>query len=929
MPTLLERKRERDERYQRLIAFILPALAFYFGFVAQGLWPFGNKHLLAYDLYHQYAPFLRELRRKLLSGESLFFSWSGGLGVDFYSILTYYAASPFNLLTLLFPDRFLTEAVSCITLLKIAFSSLFFREFLTGAFRKRDSSASLFAAFYALSAWVYAYSWNIMWLDTLVFFPLACLGLVELVRDGKARRYVFALTLMLVTNYYAAFFACVFLLLYYFVVRVQFPPQVKRAYDGLVSLGRFAAYSLLSALLSAVVLWPTARALTLTSAAGDLFPSGFTFNQPLVDILYQMTPLRSPQIMSGLPNIFAGFFVLLLVPAFFGNRARSLRTRVAYGLLLGFLIFSFQSRTLSFLWHGAHYPNSLDYRYAFVFVALVLTMAYQAAGDDLSRRRTSLLVTAVAVFLLLLVEQQALEGETLSHWRLLTTIILTLVYLIIFHRLSPGRDQALGPFPQKDLAYALTGRHQVSPRARLIPFLKRERKRAVEADAGDRQRKINYRLAQNALFLFLAVELLFHAFTGAVLYQQVAPLGDRQYYTDNVSAREVYGYTKDLRKEYKGKAWRAEILSGTCVNDPILYGSNGMSLFASPFPQASIDYFSELGYPTNGVNSFQYKESTIVMDSLLSISYLIHTEKRIFDDRTRSELASGQETRLMKNEDALPFGFFATPEAAYLNDEIMPEDGPDVQNRLLSALSGAPAALVKEAFEPWEMEGCYVEYAYGDPFVFQVYREAASGEWAFLVYEVPEDGIYYIFWEDETAGINYSNGFIRDQEFFQLGSNKRGIGDLGFLEAGSQLHFRVSLASDQEVDGTFRACVARLDQEAWQEARQRLAEHPLDLDHFSATSFSGSLTAPRDGYLFLPTTGNPGWTFTVDGVKTEADSLRGSFILLPVSQGPHQITARFLPVGFTQGLAATLAGILITAGLHVYRRRRRRKGPAD
>ena len=97
MTTLLEKKERQEELYQRLIAFLLPVIAFYFGFVAHGLWPFGNKHLLAYDLYHQYVPFLLELKRKILSGDGLFFSWSGGLGVNFYSFFTYYTASPSNL----------------------------------------------------------------------------------------------------------------------------------------------------------------------------------------------------------------------------------------------------------------------------------------------------------------------------------------------------------------------------------------------------------------------------------------------------------------------------------------------------------------------------------------------------------------------------------------------------------------------------------------------------------------------------------------------------------------------------------------------------------------------------------------------------------------------------------------------------------------
>ena len=922
-PSLLQDKWRREERLQRLIAFALPALAFYFGFVAHGLWPFGNRHLLAYDLYHQYAPFLLELKRKILSGDSLFFSWSGGLGVDYYSIFTYYTASPLNLLTLLFPDRYIAEAVSLITTLKIGLASLFFREFLTGAFRKRDPLASLFSAFYALSAWVYAYSWNIMWLDTLVLFPLACLGLVQLVRDRRPGRYILALTLMLMTNYYAAFFASVFLFLYYFLVRIQFPEKAGRGLKSrFIPFGLFAGSSILSGLLSAVILWPTAKALSITSAAGDAFPSGFSFNQPLLDTLGRMTPLRPPHIMSGLPNIFAGLFILFLVPAFFASRKRPLKVRLSYGLLLGFLLFSFQSRTLSFLWHGGHYPNSLDYRYAFVFVLLVLVMAYQAVGDNLAAKRVWTAMPALALFIFLLLEQvQGEDQGSLSHWRIWVSLAMTLAYLMILGRMEGPQSLALAQVPQPGAHYDLTGRHQIKRRGRSLARLPLRRTR--QADPGIRSKLSRRRYMQTALFLFLAVEVLFHAFTAALLYQEVAPLGDRQYYTSNPYASEVYAYTRDLKDSHKGQPWRAEILPDTCVNDPFLFGSNGMSLFASPFPQASIRFFSDLGYPTNGVNSFQYKESTIVMDSLLAIDHLIVKESRIFDDRTRQLVSQGQHSRLLVNEDALPFGFFATAEADYLNDEIMPEDSPDVQNRLLSALSGAPGALIKEAFQPWEYEGCYVDNAY-DPFRFNVYREAGNSEWAFLVYHVPQDGIYYIFWEDESVGINYSNGFVRDQEFFQLGSSKRGMGDVGFLEAGTELHFRVSMPSEQTIDGSFRASVARLDQEAWQEARGRLAAHPLELDHFSSTRFSGQIQAPRQGYLFLPTTGNPGWTFKVDGVKTQARTIRGAFILLPLEAGSHRIEAHFVPPGFYSGLALSLASATGLALFYLIRRRRKK-----
>jgi uncharacterized membrane protein YfhO len=986
--TLLEERERATERKQRLLAFLLPVLAFYIGFAAHGLWPVGNRHLLAYDLYHQYAPFLLELKRKILSGDTLFFSWAGGLGVNFYSLFTYYVASPLNILTIFFPDQNITEAVMLLTLLKIGFSSLFFREFLCGAFRKSDPLASLFGSFYALSAWVYAYSWNIMWLDTLVWFPLAALGLVQLVRDGKARLFVFSLTLMLVTNYYTAFFGCVFLFFYYFVLRVQFKRlfsryEVKSRWsEPLVAFGKFAGFSVLSALLAGVVLWPTAKALAITSAANDAFPRGFTFTQAFLDTLGRMTPLRSPNIMSGLPNIYAGIAALLLLPAFFADKKRPRTVRLAYGALLAFLFFSFQSRTLSFLWHGAHYPNSLDFRYAFVFVFLVLAMAYQAVGDELAPKMKTITAGVVLIFILLLVEQKHLLNDTLSHWRLTTFLVFSVGYLMIVADIrKPFRrvdlwDKRIDGQPestsllQRGTSYQLFVREEYRRCRGLVDHAKialgmSKRAKQEERKSDDRkasgllneqppvslrrlsawkrlwhQRQIRrkqlpvldkrirfgdirYHRALILLFAFMLLEVLFHAITSAALYQQVAPLGDRQYYTSNPYATEVYEYVAALKREHKGRPWRAEILPDTCVNDPFLFGTNGLSLFASPYPQAPIDYFSDLGYPTNGVNSMQYKESTIVMDSILSINHLIVRNGRVFDDRTRTLVATGEETRLYENQDALPFGFFVSSDAGYLDSEMLPDDHLDVQGQLLRALGGEANVFIKDSFVPWGLEGCFVEPSY-DPYSFHVVREKGNNEWAFLVYDVPEDGIYYITWEDYSVGITYSNGFVGDDQFFQLGGSKRGIGDVGFLEAGTKLHFRISMSSENAVEGEFRACVYRLDEEAWNVSRKRLAAYPLKLDSFGSGSFDGTITAPETGYLFLPTTINPGWTFKVDGQVTESMAIRDCFIIVPLSAGEHTVSARFVPVGFGTGILMTVAGLITIAAYAVLKRYKKR-----
>lgn len=959
----LEERQRLEALKQRILALLLPVALFYLGYCVHGLWPAGNKHLLAYDMYHQYAPFLLELRRKILSGEGLFFSWNGGLGVNFYSFFTYYSASPLNLLTILYPAEYIAEAITMITLLKLGLAGLFFRDFLSGAFRRDDPLSPLFSTFYALSAWVYAYSWNIMWLDTLVFLPVAAYGLVQIIRDRRPVRFLVGTALILITNYYTGFFACAFLFLLFFVFNVQFSPNKKKSFYGLTSFVIFIGTSILSALIAGVVLWPTAKALTITSAAGDVFPKGFTFTQPALRTLMRMTPLRKPDIMSGLPNIYSGVITLLLLPAFFFKTKRTFKVRAAYGMLLGFLFLSLQSRTLSFLWHGAHYPNSLDFRYAFVFVFLVIIMAYQTAGDALKSKWPLLGATVAAISILLLCEQTWDVDDTLSHWRLIAMTVFGVSYLVALRNYEPF-ENTLSKQPKltKGVPYLcqkLKGSRRQQKESKLRSSRNNEKENRGDlgslqsrrepnhllhrgrewiarcatrisfihlpaVDRNERRAKTGHRNAALALFFLVVFELLFHGFTNAALYQEVAPLGDRQYYLANDAAREVSAYVKQLRADHAGQHWRCEMLPDTCVNDPMLFGYPGFSLFSSPFPKSSIPFFEDLGYPVNGVNSFQYKESTIVMDSLLSIDYQIVRNDRIFDDRIRQEIASGKTMKLLKNPDALPFGYFVSRETMVLNMEEMPVDALDVQNRLVASFGGNMTVLEKELFDPWNFEGCYVERT-GDPFSFRVLREEGNEEWAFLVYDVPRDGQYYIFWEDETCRINYANGFIRDQEFFHLGTQKTGIGDMGFLQEGTQIHFRVRMPSDRRIDGTFRAYVGRLNEKAWQETKHRLSQHPLRMEHFSSGSFSGKIEAPEEGCLFIPTTWNPGWHFEVDGEPVSLENIRGSFILIPLSSGEHTISARFIPDGFYAGLLMTLGGLLLAVVLFMLPRLKRKR----
>ena len=85
------------------LSFLIPFGILALAFILMGFFPFGERTPLTIDLYHQYAPFLAQLKDKMTHGFNLFYSWNGGLGNNFYALFAYYLSSPLNILLLVFP----------------------------------------------------------------------------------------------------------------------------------------------------------------------------------------------------------------------------------------------------------------------------------------------------------------------------------------------------------------------------------------------------------------------------------------------------------------------------------------------------------------------------------------------------------------------------------------------------------------------------------------------------------------------------------------------------------------------------------------------------------------------------------------------------------------------------------------------------------
>lgn len=211
-----------------LFSFLAPALIMLVIFVLQEIYPFGERSFLHIDMYHQYFPFLVEFYHKLKNGESLFYSWNTGIGSNFLALYVYYLASPSNWLCVLVPERFLMEFLSYMVIIKIGLCGLTFTYYIRKHFRSDSWVILCFSLFYALSGFMAAYNWNVMWLDVIVLAPVIILGVERLVSEGKCYMYCIALGLSILSNYYLSIMLCLFLVLYFAVLLIAREPSRNR-----------------------------------------------------------------------------------------------------------------------------------------------------------------------------------------------------------------------------------------------------------------------------------------------------------------------------------------------------------------------------------------------------------------------------------------------------------------------------------------------------------------------------------------------------------------------------------------------------------------------------------------------------------------------------------------------------------------------------
>lgn len=421
-----------DKRAVFVLSFIIPVFIMIIIFIQRGIFPFGDESFLRTDMYHQYAPFFSEFKYKLSNGGSLLYSWNLGMGINFSALYAYYLASPLNWLIILCPQKYVIEFMTYMIVLKIGLSGLSFTYYLYKHTSGNKAGILFFGIFYALSGYMAAYSWNIMWLDCIILFPIVCLGLERLVKAGKGLLYTLSLGLCILSNYYISIMICLFMVIYFISLHVIKNENNLRKFT--LSAFRFSIYSLLSGGLSALVLLPEIYALKLTASGDFDFPSTFNSYFSIFDMIARH--MGNVKVEIGLdhwPNIFCGVGIFLFVILYILNRKISKKEKAVYISLLVFFLAGFSINVLNYIWHGLHYPNSLPARQSFIYIFLVLFICAKAY-DNFTANTTKDLGLAFGISMIyILLAQKIVNNEDFHFAVFYAAMIFISIYAVLMY----------------------------------------------------------------------------------------------------------------------------------------------------------------------------------------------------------------------------------------------------------------------------------------------------------------------------------------------------------------------------------------------------------------------------------------------------------------------------------------------------------------
>lgn len=421
-----------------LFVFLLPVLIINFVLIIKyGIKDLFNLFIVG-DLNSQYMSLIDWLQDVLHSKESIFYSFSKGIGGNMFSTFTYYLSSPLNLILFFFNSSKVVFAIYLLINIKIGLGALTMYIFLKNKFKEKNYiNLLIFSIIYALSGIVINFYSNIMWLDICYLTPLVILGLDNIIHRKKPYIYIIFLSLSIISNFYMSYMLCIFCVVYFvYEMVLTYKKDNKKEIKNIII--NFIKYSLLSVLISSVILVPTIMDMK------NIFRYGI--NKPILYFDLEAIPMMFSRLFVGSmnvdtmfshneANIYISVLSIVMIVFYFFNKKVDKKEKNATSTVILLFIFSIIFNGFNLIWHGFSFPNGFNYRFIYFYIFFMILIAYKSCNLLVKTKKVELNILKYIIHILIILTILLINKyDFLSNNKITITIIFVSLYLLYIYK---------------------------------------------------------------------------------------------------------------------------------------------------------------------------------------------------------------------------------------------------------------------------------------------------------------------------------------------------------------------------------------------------------------------------------------------------------------------------------------------------------------
>lgn len=961
MENWLTQWQKLKEKYPKGVLYVssalLPMTIMLVVWFFMGSYPFGNKSLMTVVFDQQYISFYGLLKNAILSGDlsSLTYSFTKSIGGEMIGELGYYLMSPFNIIYVLLPLKYIGLSVFLTIWLRYGAFGLSFAHLLIKRYKGAESKrwmVPLFATAYALSGMLVSYQMNVIFYDAMFMLPLVILYLEQLL-DGKAAYpYAFVLGLTVFLQFYMGYMISLFVVLY---ACYYLSPRLSIQGTWKVKLKHYAQplwdvflYSILGAAAASILFVPVFFNLIESKGqVGGAMTFSMAFQINPLDILSKLT-IGSFDAQSGwsagpnLPNIYIGALGFIGFILYFTSRKIVKERKWAAGVVTLIFFTSFVNEFVSKIWHMGQNPAGFFFRFSWLFSFFMLLLAYQALKEPFKISRRGKLVSVLALVLSAIylytkdftyLPKKQPEALTLfinSHFIAIVTLVVSVTatgFYLYWERSAKSQKEkervlviATGSVVVL-LLLLQTGYLFTRVVLTLLTYL------AVLALLRPRM----IRLAVILLSTLTVFELGYNAYLSQVTFSYA---NVDKFVDGTLSVKRV---TDKIQENADEPFYRIATTFAYSRTTPSLIGYPGLSTFSSNLERSTMNHFAYMGDQA-GDEAIEYENGTPLTDALYGIRYYMdikdidqkekdsHPEKMYFYrfasrfdmNRYFSEKVYEDDRYLVyKNSNSFPIAFGVNELVVNLHLDF--NNAVKNQDKILNSMEGIEKGQENYvdyfkplAFSAIETENLVAEDVNKEKGTAVYKREDTSKE-AIVRYRItPQtDLTYYFLTPDSLNFVDEYSVLLNGRWFTHSKKNmQRQLWQIADKAAGKESVLEFRFKSDK-VDIS-HAEVFRADVDQIQKVLEKRKAQGLQVEKFSNTHIIGSVDITDDSQFMMTSIPySAGWKVKVDGKDVPTSKAWNSLLSFPITSGQHKVEFVFSQKGTLLGLILSLISVTI------------------